>query len=118
MERPTRTIETPFGKNKVVLKEWLTAGESQKLQKALLSKSKIKFDKASLRENPEDAVNLDDMSADDMLDIQNQMIGVYVKSIDDQSEDILQYALDNLRTDDFDFIVKSINKVEEAEKKD
>jgi len=112
MERPTKTVKTP-NDHEVVIKSWLTAGENQNLQRAFLSKAKTSFNKASARENPEEAINLDDMSADSMLDIQNKMIEVYVESIDGKTEDILKVALD-LRSDDFEFIIVQIN---EGEKK-
>lgn len=112
MDRPTKTITTKNG-HVVVLKEWLTAGENQEMQRVFLKSTKATFDKGAMRENPDSAFALDNLSGEAILDMQNKMIEVYVISIDEKTDDIVKTAL-SLRSEDYDEIIVSLNEEKKA----
>ena len=113
MERPTKTITT-VNKVVVVVKEWLTAGENQELQRIFLNSTNTSFDKGAMRENPQDAISIDGLNGDSLIDMQNKMVEINVVSIDGKTTDILKTAL-NLRSEDFDEIMASLNESEKKE---
>lgn len=110
---PTKTIETPFSKHKVALKEWIT-GEAREyinapLMKAVDAKPKMK------------GANIDfEMEKFDMnafvTESDHREIETYVVSIDDETKDILKTVL-SMHEDDTDFIkkaIKDLSKKKEA----
>ena len=88
-DRPTITIELPITKQQVLIKEWLTGREYEDTQSpmymALQKKEEL-----------------------DLKQFNHSTLSVYVISVGEVKENILETILD-LPFDDYDFIIKSIN---------
>ena len=110
MERETIKIETPKGKNKIVLKSWLTLAEKRQIDGALLKG--VKMDTADLQ-NPKFDASLISLS-------QDEAIRQVVVSVDGEVKNVLEKIL-QMRSSDGDFVIEEINKVtnppEEVKKK-
>jgi hypothetical protein len=79
--RTTHEIETPVGKHKVVINDWMTGGEKRKL--------------SGLKDDNERGVSL---------------IGSLVVSIDGKAEGVME-TMDNMHGKDFDFILNDLGEV-------
>ena len=104
MERETKTIITPFGKEEVILKAWITGNEKRKISSALLtgmSVSKASFENVEL--TPELINKAQDITFSEII-----------VSIADSNENIIQRVLD-MRGEDFDFVVQEVNKITNPE---
>lgn len=81
MERTTKTIETPIGKVKVELFEFVTGLTKRQISNAASNEER-----------------------------QNVSIKAIVKSVDGKSDDIIG-ALDGMHGKDFDFVILQVNQI-------
>lgn len=100
MEREYITIETPKEKKKIKLKKWLTGGEKRSISNALLDNTEFKQDQLA------DVT----IKGDSISKMQDARIEAIVEDIDGNKEKTLQGIL-NLHSDDFDFVIKEIDKL-------
>ena len=100
MNRETKEIITPIGKNKIVVKSWLTGGESEQIQGVFLSGQDI------------NASNQTDfkLKGSIIAEANHKAIETIVVSIDEKTDNILKTILD-LRAEDYRFIVDEVNKL-------
>lgn len=115
----TKTIETPIGKNKIELKQWLTARDFRNIQSSgKRDDVKINFNRDEL-ETINQAGKLE-MSYGGILKIGNAsedaQIENVVISVDGKKEDILKRVLE-FRKEDFDFLLKAIGEIINEDKK-
>jgi len=103
MERETETITTPIGKQKVVIKKWLTGRERRDIINALVNETT--FDSQN--------VNNFKLKGEILSKSQDAAIKAIIVDIDGKSEDILDIVLD-MRSEDYDFIIKEIDKISGA----
>ena len=104
MERETKEIITPIGKNKVVVKTWLTGREKRDIKNILLQSTKIK----SLNNGKTD---IDMMSGDIMVKIEEKTIETIVLSVDGVKDNIVDTVLD-MHSNDYDFIKNEVNNID------
>jgi len=102
MERETKTITTPIGKHKVVLKAWITGREKRELRNVFLKNVKD----VSGKEEPEKMLT----SAEIINEAENKAIETVVVSVDGETKNVLDKILD-MRAKDFEFIIEEINKI-------
>jgi len=101
MERETKTITTPIGKQEVVIKTYLTGGEKRALTDVYLN-SGMKFDV--------ETSNVKDLDLSIVNKAQDVAWETVIVSIAGSSENIIKNILD-MRSDDTDFITKSVNEI-------
>ena len=107
MERETKEIITPIGKNKVILKAWLTGREKRHLRSTLLQD--VKFSVESGKAKTE-GVN----TAESIQRAEDEALKAIVISVDGKTEKILDILLD-MRDKDFEFVLEAVNKVSRDE---
>lgn len=100
MDRETKTIETPIGKQKVEIKTWLTGREKRAITSLFLGN-------ASIGDQGKGNINL---SADIVNQAQDESFKSVIVSIDGKKENIVNSILD-MRGEDYDFVVAEINKI-------
>ena len=103
MERETREIITPLGKNKIKIKTWLTGFEKRAIQSVFLDNVNLDV------KNGDSQVN--NIKGDVVTKAQDKTIEVCVDSVDDNKDNVLE-AVGNLHSDDFDFVVEELNKLQ------
>ena len=101
MERETKTIKTPSGKE-AVLKTYLTAGEKRQLRSVFLKGMQVDF--------KEGVPEIKDISGAILDEAENKAIELTVISFDGSQENILARLLE-LPIDEYDFIIEEINKI-------
>ena len=116
MERETKELIMPVSKQKVIIKSWLVAREKRVIKNAFLGGSVVNPDTEKLE--------ISDGATDRLEDAQ---IEVGVVSVDGSLEGLKDVCLD-MRSEDFDFLMKEVSAVtspelaedaeEENEKKD
>ena len=95
-------IETPIGKNKVELKEWITGRDERDIQRPITSvKLQIGIKGAGTGE-------IDVGKA--MEESKNEAIKKVIVSIDGKTEGILDLVLD-MHKKDFEFVMAEVDKV-------
>lgn len=104
-DRDTKEIVTPIGKQKVVIKEWLTGGE-----KRIVTNSLLKDVKLNSKENAGFEI-----SGEAISKAQDIAFETIVVSIDGKEGDIAKRLLD-MRSEDFDFVVTEVNLITNPEK--
>lgn len=109
MQAPTREIETPIAKRKVVLKEWITGAQREYINAPLMNavKTKPKFTPGSGQ--PDMEFGQLDIEAF-LTESAHREISTFVVSVDEKTEDLLNEVL-NMHEDDTEFIKEEINKV-------
>lgn len=100
MSRETKEIITPIGKNKIVIKTWLTGGESEQIQNVFLSAQEISAS------NPTEFK----LKGSTISEANHKAVESVVVSVDGKTNDILKTVLD-LRSEDYRFIVEKINEI-------
>lgn len=103
----TKIIETPLGKSKIEIKEWLTGRDRRALRAVYLNKSEMKMG----TKEPEFA-----LSGSLIEEAENKAIEIVVVSIDGKKEDILNKLL-NMRDEDYEFVMENINRITAEKKK-
>lgn len=111
MERETIELITPIGGDKVLVKKWLTGGESERLQEIFLDKYESNFNDLDDKGNPK--VNIP-LSGKTIIEARHRTIETMILSINGKKENILQTVLD-MRTEDYTFINDELNKISKKE---
>ena len=116
MERETKDITTPIGQQKVILKAWLTGRERRDIRSVILEE--VKFEQNADGSDVTPGYNI---SGSVLNKAQDKAFESVVVSVDGNTEKIVDTILD-MRDEDFDFIVKEIDKItggidEEGKKK-
>lgn len=101
-ERETKTIETPIGKNKIVVKSWISGREKRALSRVFLENVAV----GGGTSNTKETLN----SADLIERAENLALETLIVSIDDSNEKVVDKILD-MKSADYDFIIKEINKI-------
>jgi hypothetical protein len=109
MERETKKITTPSGKV-AELKTYFTAGETKELSLVFLKGMKLDYDSETKKPI------VKDISGSLMNEAENRAIELVVVSFDGSNENILGRLLE-LRTNEFDFIMKEINEITKPDEK-
>lgn len=101
MNRETLTVTTPISKQVVVLNTYLTGREKRQLTNIFLQ-GNLQFNTESKNVSGIDYALIDKE--------QDTVWGLVVVSVDGSSEDVVNKILD-MRAEDYDFVVKEVNKV-------
>lgn len=111
MEHSLIVIETPFGKNKIEVKPWISGGESEYINQPLLDAVSI---------TPSTEMKGVDFNNIDMGKIttptNHRLIEKFVVSVDGKKEKVLDLVL-ALHEDDTEFLYKEIAKIRTEGKK-
>lgn len=103
MEREFKTLTLPISKSKVVIKEWITAGEDQEIQAVMYKAMKMQLKgKKEMDMQPIDGTAI--------LDREKKSMEIVIESLNDSKENINKRLLD-LRKEDYDFLKKEIMKI-------
>lgn len=102
MERETKTVVTP-NKINVILRTFATAREIQAIEGKLFGSIKIELEKG------EPAMK--GFSPLAQKEVEHEMIKFLVVSIGDVKENLVDYALDSIKAEDYDFIVAELNEI-------
>jgi len=109
MDRPIKEIITPIGKNKIIIKEWLTGGEAEQIEDIFLDDISVNVSDGK----PQQSGNV---KANKVRLATHKTIELTIISIDEKTDDILNRTL-NLRDKDYQFILSEIDKTSELNKK-
>lgn len=103
MERETKTITTPKGKHKIILKTWLTGGERREIINLYVEN----------RDEGEKVKNVP------INKIQDKIIEMNIVSVNDKKENFVEDVV-NMHESDYYFILGQIDEVriEEDKKKE
>ncbi len=104
MERETKMIVTPVGKKSIEIKTYITGKEKRELTNVYLS-GDIKFNAESQ--------NIGGINAAIVDKAQDLALKLIVVSIDGNAENIVETIL-NMRAEDYDFIVKSVDELQKG----
>ena len=104
MERETKKITTPIDKHEVEILAWLTGGEKRKITNFLLNNQSLEM--AGAAQN----FKIDSEIINKSQDTAFETIIVNINGV---KENVVQNVLD-MKSKDFDFVVKEINKVTNA----
>ncbi len=102
MQRETTTFTTPYSKQVVVVKTYLTGREKRQLQNALLNTGELQFNI--------DTKKIEGISGALADKEQDTLWALIVDSIDGKADDIVNTILD-MRSEDYEFVVKKINDI-------
>lgn len=101
MNRDTKTIITPIDKIEVVIKSWITGKEKREIRNVFLSKMKLSGEQnTTIEQNPAELTE----------EAENKTIEMIVISINGKTDNLLDDIL-NMKSKDYDFIVKEINNI-------
>ncbi len=101
--RPTQEIITPVGKNKILIKEWMTGREQEYIQEPIINA-------VSFRQNERGTADMTDFKTSAISESTHRTVEMMVVSIDGKPENILNTALD-MHKDDYEFIIAEIEKI-------
>ncbi len=107
MERETIEIITP-NKHKIVLKSYITGLEERQIREVFLEKINI---------SATGEIGNIDLDSKLISQAEDKTIEILVISIDGSKENIVNKIV-NLPKEDYNFIIKEINKITEGKKKD
>ena len=107
----TKEIITPIGKNKVVLKSFITMNE-EKAIKRIMKDIDVTVE-SKVGGEPTQKLKPFNM-ADKLEETENKAIEIIVISIDGETENILE-RLGKMNSKDGNFVKKEINKITEGE---
>jgi len=107
METEKIEIVTPITNTKILLKSWLTGREKREITGSILQEAEFKSDAL---DKPIFKGNV----LQKMEDISIKMIVIKINDEDLKPEEILDRILD-LRSEEYDFIIKEINKINSSE---
>lgn len=103
----TKTIETPVEKHRVEVKLWLTGGDRRALRSVYTENAQIEM-KGEVPEIKNISGSLVDKAEDKSIEIM-------IVSIDGNKENILKRVLE-MRDEDYDFVIKSIQEITSQKK--
>lgn len=124
MEANREKIEiiTPIDKHKVALKTWITGRERRELKKPFMESLKVSLkgkgedvEKTGIETGKSEYEITDSLML--MEKAENKAIEIIVESVDGKKENILDVILD-MHEDDYNFVVKAINKLTKKKTKD
>ena len=98
----TKEIITPVGKNKIILKSWITGGEYEEIQKPITD-VKLLIDTLGTAKGE---INVGDASQKST----ENAIGIVVVSIDGETKDIINKTK-SMHRDDYLFVIKEVDNV-------
>ena len=101
MERETKTIKTPLGRE-LVLKTYLTARERNELRRVYLDNMEIGAE--------EKGFAVKEMKGSVVEELERKLIGLVVVSYDGSKENVFERLLD-ATPEEYDFVVDQANKV-------
>lgn len=107
----TKTIETPIGKNVIILKSFITMDEEKAIKRIMKDVDVTVENK--IGEKAKQVVKPFNM-ADKLEETENKAIETIVISVDGKTENILE-ELGKMNSKDGNFIKKEINKITEDE---
>ncbi len=102
MERETKEVKTPNG-HKVFLKTFATAREIQAIEGKLFGSVKMGIEKGEPA--------MQGFTPLAQQGVEHEMIKLLVVSINDVKEGLVDYALDNIKAEDYDFIIAELNEI-------
>ncbi len=102
MEREIKEVNTPNG-YKVVLKTFATAREIQAIEGKLFGSVKMGIEKGEPA--------MQGFTPLAQQGVEHEMIKLLVVSINDVKEGLVDYALDNIKAEDYDFIIAELNEI-------
>lgn len=100
--RETKTILTPGG-HEIILRAWVTGREKRELKNVFLENINLSTEGESVKTSPFNASSLIDKA-------ENKALEIIIVSLDGNSENLLEVIL-NLPADEYDFIIKEVNKI-------
>ncbi|MCX6113139.1 MAG: hypothetical protein NTY22_07675 [Proteobacteria bacterium] len=103
----TKIIETPIEKHKVEVKLWLTGLDRRALRSVYVENAKIEM----VGDKPE----IKNISGSLVDKAEDKAIEIMVVSVDGNSEDIVKRILE-MKDEDCDFVIKSINEITNEKK--
>ena len=109
MERETKTITTPIGKNEVVLKAWISGREQEAIGKPLMDCMSMSVKNESPEIEAKGAVG----ALEEVKRLKIKTIVVSVDGNTDTDELLLDTILD-MRSVDFNYVITEIEKIAEA----
>lgn len=105
MNAPTKTIETPIGKVKVEMKEWITGRDREYIDGSFLSG----IDARPRMHGKEVSMNMEKLDMEKLTNSAiHRAIEKFVVSVDGKTENVVDAVLD-LHEDDTAFILKTID---------
>ncbi len=102
----TKTVITPIGKQKIELKEWITGGEYEEIQKPITN-VKLLIDTVGTAKGE---INVGDASQKST----EVAIRTIVISIDEDTKDIVKKVME-MHRDDYLFITKAVDNIYKGE---
>ena len=106
MERDTKEIITPVGKNKIILKSWITGGEYEEIQKPITD-VKLLIDTLGTAKGE---INVGDASQKST----ENAIRIVVVSVDDEKKNLVE-KIKGMHRDDYLFVLKEVDNVYKGE---
>jgi len=103
----TKIIETPVDKHKVEIKTWITGRDRRALRSVYLEASEITMQ----GENPE----IKGITGKIAELAENKALEIMIISVNGKKENLINTVLD-MHENDYEFIVKEINKVTDEKK--
>ena len=102
MEREFNELTLPISKLKVKIKKWITGRESNSLEEDLMNEMKLK--------PVGQKYTLEPISGAFALKRQKKAVEIVVELLGDSKDKIYERLLD-LRSTDFDFVIKEVSKI-------
>lgn len=103
MERETREITTPVGKSKVKIYSYMTGREKREITNVFLSAAKFSV-------GSDQQFKTDNVDATVTNKARDKAMELLVVSVGDSDENMIERILD-MRSEDYDFISKEIDKI-------
>lgn len=102
---PTQTIQTPQGKQTVVIKEWITGRDREYIESAMLSGLSAK----PVMAGKDSTMDIGKMNMETLInETKHRAIEKFVVSVDGVTEKVVDIVLD-MHEEDTDFIMSAID---------
>lgn len=102
MERETKTFKTPTGLS-VVVRAFATAREIQAIEGKLFGSVKMGIEKGEPA--------MEGFTPLAQQGVEHEMIKLLVISIGEQKENLVDFALDSIKAEDYDAIIAELNEI-------
>ena len=106
MDRETKTIITPVGKHKVVVRAWITGREQEEISRPLMECMKMSVKSDTPEIEAQNAVGA-------LEEVKHKKIETVVVSVDGNKEKVLDLVLD-MRNTDFNFVIAEVESIAET----
>ncbi len=103
MNIPTQKITTPISKTEVEIKDWITGGDAEYIDQALMSAVDIRIDETNKKINP------GKFDTGSIVEQIHREIERFIVSVNGQTKDIVKLVT-GLPEDDYDFVKIEIEK--------